>query len=72
MYRTTCTLWLMYTLSSFTNKIRTNATHLMDHMDKQPPLLELDFEQKASHHRQPPPHLTVVRSSFNIQGHGQN
>lgn len=30
MDRTTCTLWLMYTLFSFKSKIQTKAIHLMD------------------------------------------
>lgn len=77
MYRTTCTLWLMYTLFSFTSAIQTNAFDgSYGPARAPPPISELDFGHKAAHHRRAPPptppHLTVVCGSFNLQGRGQH
>lgn len=57
MYRTTCTLWLMYTLFSFTSAIQTNAFDgsYGPARAPPPPILELDFGHKAAHHRRAPP-----------------
>lgn len=73
MYRTTCTLRLMYILFSFKSEIQTKAMYLMDHMDQHVTrLLELDFEEKAANRRLDPAHLTVLPGSLNIQGRTRN
>lgn len=73
MYRTTCTLQLMYTLFFFLSEIQTKAMHLMDHMDQHVScVLELDFEEKATKCRLAPPHLTILPGSPHFQGRTRN
>lgn len=77
MYRTTCTLWLMYTLFSFTSAIQTNAFDGSYGPARAPPShIGIRFWTQSSPPQTPPPtpppHLTVVRGSFNLQGRGQH